>query len=78
MKIELKQELPNQAPSYTSLYVNGVKLGEYIYGNDKKYLNPEKWAAEQIKKRNVVLDRNIKRLKEELVAFEEEKRIINS
>lgn len=77
MKIELKQAIPAQAPSYTELYVNGILLGEYIHGKDKKYLNPEKWAKEQITKRNKVIDRNIERLKRELELLEEEKRIIN-
>ncbi len=77
MKIELRQSNPNRSPIYTELYVNGIKLGEYLGGKDKKYLNPEKWAKEQIKKRNKVINRNIKRLKNELRRWEEEKRIIN-
>lgn len=78
MKIELRQNVPKQAPSYTSLIVNGVELGEYICGKDKKYLNPEKWAKEQIKKRNIVIDRNIDRLEKELAVWKKEKEIINS
>ena len=77
MKIEIRKDVPRQYPSYQSLLVNGVKLGEYICGNDKKYLNPEKWAKEQIKKRNVVLDRNILRLEEELNTLKKEKETIN-
>ena len=77
-KIELKQSVPGQAPSYTELYVNGIKLGEYINGKNKKYLNPEKWAKEQIKKRNIVIERNIKRLENELKKWNKEKEIINS
>lgn len=77
MKIELKQAIPSQAPSYTYLYVNGIKLGEYICGENKKYLNPEKWAKEQLKKRNIVLDRNIARLERELEELKEEKNILS-
>ena len=77
MKIEIKQNVPSQYPSYQSLYVNGIELGEYICGENKKYLNPEKWAKEQVKKRNIVLDRNILRLEKELQQLKEEKRTIN-
>jgi hypothetical protein len=77
MKIEIKKDIPKQYPSYQSLYVNGIKLGEYICGENKKYLDPEKWAKEQVRKRNIVLDRNILRLENELHQLKEEKRIIN-
>lgn len=78
MKVEIKYPIPAQAPQYAKLYVNGICLGQWIYGDDKKYENPEKWAREQVKKRNVVLDRNIARLEKELAAFKKEKEIINS
>lgn len=78
MKIELKQTVPSQAPSYTELWVNGIKLGEYIHGKDKKYLNPEKWAKEQIKKRMIVINRNIKRLTDELSEWKTEKKILGA
>jgi len=77
MKIELRQDVPSQAPEYTSLLVNGIKIGQYVCGEDKKYLNPEKWAKEQLKKRNIVIDRNIKRLEEELKIWKKEKEDIN-
>ena len=77
MRIEIKYPIPKQAPSYAQLYVNGIQLGEWICGNDKKYLNPEKWAKQQLKKRNVVINRNIKRLKLELDRWEKEKHILN-
>lgn len=77
MKIEIKQAIPSQAPSYTYLYVNDVRLGEYIYGESRLYLYPERWAERQIKKRNVVLNRNIERLEKELAAFKKEKEQIN-
>jgi uncharacterized protein (DUF2132 family) len=73
MKIEIKYPIPNQRPYYAELYVNGYKLGEYLGGAKKPYLNKEKWAREQIKKRNIVIERNIKRLKEELKNWEKEK-----
>ena len=76
MKIELKQTVPSQAPSYTELWVNGIKLGEYIHGKDKKYLNPEKWAKEQVKKRLSVIDRNIMRLNTLLLEWKREKNIL--
>lgn len=76
-KIELVESVPSQAPSYTKLIVNGVELGEYICGKDKKYLNPEKWADEMVKKRTIVLNRNIRRLENELLNYKEELRIIN-
>ncbi len=76
MKIEIKKDVPSQYPSYQSLYVNGIKIGEYICGESKEYLNPEKWAKKQIKKRNIVIDRNIKRLKDELKKWEKEKEIL--
>ena len=76
MKIELKQEVPRQAPFYTSLYVNGIKVGEYIYGKDKKYLNPEKWARQCVRKRLKVITRNIDRLEGELKELKKEKDIL--
>ena len=75
-KVELRQAVPSQAPQYTELWVNGYKLGEYIYGKDKKYLNTSKWADEMIKKRVKVLWRNIARLEEELDDLQTEHRII--
>jgi hypothetical protein len=66
MKVELRQAVPSQAPQYTELWVNGYMLGEYINGKDKKYLNPQKWAKEMVKKRVKVLERNIARLEKEL------------
>ena len=68
---------PSQAPSYTQLVVNGFTLGEYIYGKDKPYLNPEKWARKMVKKRMVVISRNITRLEEELARWRKEKEAIN-
>lgn len=59
------------------LYVNSIHLGEWVYGEDKKYENPKKWAKEQIKKRNIVIDRNIERLQNELRELKEERIIIN-
>lgn len=43
------------------LFVNGVHIGTWNQAREKKYLNPEKWAKEQIKKRLVVVQRNIER-----------------
>lgn len=63
--VEIRQRFKNQ-PQYTELWVNGYMLGEYINGKDKKYLNPEKWADEMVKKRTKVLERNIARLEQEL------------
>lgn len=60
--IEVKEYYPRR----WWLKVNGVKVGEYIYGEDKKYLNPEKWAKEQVPKRLKVVQRNIDRLQKEL------------
>lgn len=78
MKIEVKKVFPDRKDDhYQELYVNGIKVGEYIYGDDKKYLNPKKWAEEQLKKRNKVIDRNIKRLKTELDKWLKEKKILN-
>ena len=48
------------------LIVNTVVLGTYYGGKEKKYLNPEKWAEEQLKKRLPVIERNINRLQDEL------------
>jgi len=76
MKIELKQEVPTQAPSYTSIYVNGIKVGEYICGKDKKYLNPKKWAKQCVRKRLKVIVRNIDRLKNELRKLEKERDVL--
>ena len=78
MKVELRARVPSQAPEYTQLIVNGIVLGEYIFGKDKKYLNPKKWAKEAIVKRNKVIDRNIKRLQQELTNWKREKEIINA
>ena len=59
------------------LYVNGYQLGEYICGEKKHYEDPEKWAKQQLKKRNIVLDRNIERLESELKDLKQEKKSIN-
>lgn len=72
MEIELIESIPKQAPSYTKLFVNGYLLGEYICGKEKVYLDKEKWAKKQIAKRVPVLERNINRLKKELLDFENE------
>jgi len=63
--------------SVINLIVNGHILGTYYGGSEKKYLNPEKWAKQQLKKRNLVIDRNIIRLKNELSQLEKEKLEIN-
>lgn len=77
MEIEIRYPIEKQKPQYAQLWVNGVRLGEWIYGKVKKYESPEKWASEAVAKRNIVLDRNIKRLERELAAFKREKEIIN-
>lgn len=77
MNIEIKPSVPSQNPLYTELYVNGIKLGEYLGGKNKLYLYPEKWAKQQIKKRNKVIDRNIKRLEKELDQWNKERNMIN-
>lgn len=64
--------------SVIHLVVNGYTLGTYYGGSVKSYLNPEKWAKQQLKKRNPVINRNIKRLKEELAQWEKEKLEINN
>ncbi len=76
MKIEIKKVFPDTF-HYCKLLVNGIQIGEYIHGEDKKYLNPEKWARDQLNKRNKVLDKNIMRLEKELMELKEEKRILN-
>ena len=73
MKIKVTQPYNNMY----YLFINEVKIGEWICGKDKKYLNPEKWAKEQLKKRNIVLDRNIERLEEELSEFKKEQKKLN-
>jgi len=73
MKIKVTQPYNN----IYYLFINEVKIGEWICGKDKKYLNPEKWAKEQLKKRNIVLDRNIERLEEELSEFKKEQKKLN-
>ena len=77
MKIEVTKTLRSKnAPDESCihyLYVNGVSLGAWYGGKDKKYLNPEKWAKEMIPKRVKVLDRNIKRLYAEADEFEKER-----
>lgn len=47
-----KTKCPEQAPQYTSLLVNGIVIGEYICGEDKKISQSGKWAKEQLKKTN--------------------------
>lgn len=74
MKIEVKQ---HNGDRY-DLYVNGIRLGQHIYSSDKKYLEPKKWADVQLKKRNIVIDRNIARLETELSKWKKEKEILNS
>ena len=73
-----KVEIKNYSWNRYRLYVNWYCLWDYIYWKEKKHLNPEKRAKEQVKKRNVVIDRNIARLKEELSNREIEKKVINS
>jgi hypothetical protein len=75
--VEVKYPLPNQKPSYATLYVNGVELGQWIHGKEKKYENPEKWADQQIRKRNIVICANILRLEEEIAQLKEEEILIN-
>jgi len=76
MKIELIRK-----PRYTGapdedciwdLVVNGYVLGTYWYGKEKFYEDKYKWAEKQIKKRKPVLERNIKRLRAELIDLEDE------
>lgn len=55
------------------LIVNWYIIWDYICGKNKKYLNPDKWAKEMTKKRNIVIDRNIKRLEIELNDLNNEK-----
>lgn len=73
MKIEVNEFLPGRF----YLSVNGIVIGEHIYGKDEKYKHPERWAKTQLKKRNEVIDRNIRRLKREIDELQEEKRILN-
>jgi len=54
--------------------VNGVCVGTWYGGKDKKYLDKEKWAKEMIPKRLVVVGRNIDRLTAELESWHEERR----
>jgi hypothetical protein len=60
-------------PRYATLWVNGVKLGEWYGGKHKKYLKPMSWALEMIPKRIKVIDRNIARLEKEINGFKSEK-----
>jgi hypothetical protein len=64
--------------SVIHLVVNGYTLGTYYGGSVKSYLNPEKWAKKQLKVRDVVIDRNIKRLEEELLKWKKEKKEIHN
>ena len=82
MKIELERSPRSRdaTDEHCCWYLrcNGYVLGVWFGGKEKKYLDPEKWAKEQIKKRNPIIDRNIKRLEQELDKLKKEKFAINS
>lgn len=61
-----------------SLIVNGFEIGTYYGGKERKYLNPEKWAQEMIKKRLPVIERNIHRLVDELERWNKERDALTS
>lgn len=58
------------------LYVNGFLLGEWVGGLGHPWLDPEKWAKKQIKKRLPVVERNIARLSKELAMWEKERELL--
>ncbi len=76
MKIELKRTPrcfdATDEHCIWDLIVNGHVLGTYYGGKEKKYLDKQKWATEQIKKRLPVLKRNIERLEIELFNLKKE------
>lgn len=66
MKIELKR-IPRykDAPDERCIWhliVNGHHIGTYNCGKVKNYEDKEKWAKTMIKKRNIAITRNLKRL----------------
>lgn len=73
MKIKITHPNKEKPPRYATLYVNGVVLGEWYGGKNKKYLKPITWALEQIPKRIKVIDRNIARLEKEIDKWKREK-----
>ena len=79
MKIEIKKSPRyKDAPDESCMHflsVNGIEIGAWYGGKDKKYLNPEKWAKEMIAKRNVVIERNIARLENDLNRWKAERGI---
>ena len=82
MKIEVKKsprykDAPDEGCIHY-LSVNGFVVGTYYGGEDKKYLDPEKWAKEMVKKRLVVVNRNIKRMSDELAEWRREKMALES
>ena len=77
MEIELKR-IPRykDAPDESCIWylvVNGHTLGTFYGGKAKKYEDKYKWALEMIPKRLKVIERNITRLKAELLSWEKEK-----
>jgi hypothetical protein len=76
MKIELKRiprykDAPDESCIW-DLIVNGIHVGTYYGGKEKKYLDKEKWANDIVPKRIKVLQRNIGRLEDELQDFNNE------
>ncbi len=54
------------------LIVKGHTIGTYYGGENKFYEDKYKWAEKQIKKRALVLEKNIKRVEKELSLYKKE------
>lgn len=71
--MQIRIEEPYESGYIKYLYVNEVHIGtQFKDSTTKDYLNPEKWAEKQLKKRLAVIDRNIKRLEKELKKWKDE------
>lgn len=75
-KIEIHTPFKNH-DNGIRLMVNDIHIGTHHGGMDKKFLHPEMWAREMVRKRTKVLDRNIVRLRQQAEVLEWERKTIN-
>lgn len=68
----MKPDVKEYYPERYHLIVNGIIVGDYIYGEKQWFKYPDEWAKRQVPKRIKVLERNMERLKSELLDCEYE------
>jgi len=82
MEIELERhpryQGANDEDCIWYLKIDGYVLGSYYCGKEKFYKDKNKWANKMIKQRLPVVERNIKRLEEELMGWKNEFNVLSS